>query len=43
MNRGNLEHFVSHFPDRASIKSPWSSGVINPSLMQEQLKYVYEN
>lgn len=40
MNKGNLQHFVSHIPDLASIKSPSTSEVVNPSVMQEQLKYV---
>lgn len=40
MNKGNLQHFVSQDPDLASIKSPSSSAFVNPSVMQEQLKYV---
>lgn len=37
MKKGNLWHFESHSSAVASINSPSSSTVTNPTLMQEQL------
>lgn len=36
-NKGNVWQYMLHFPNRASIKSPSASAVVNPSLMHEQL------